>query len=80
MNDVDGLMALHREIKLRLQRADEVSFRRISRIMQVYSHPDTDINKWKTILLVTKSFKERSEIKSRWNLLNDLYRKAYKKL
>jgi len=79
-SDIDLLMDLHKEIKSRLLIGDAISLRRIARIMRIYSHDSTDLNKLKTILLVTKSFKEREEIAQHWQWLNKLYNKSYKKL
>ena len=77
IDKVEFLMDLHKEIKKHLLAND---VRGVARIMKIYSHRSTNLNILKTILLATKSFKEREEISLFWNNMNELYYKKYNKL
>lgn len=80
---VGELMLLHIKIKELLEKhlaGDEESLLKVAEIMQSYNDVDSDINALKTILLVTRFFRNNKPIKSLFQQLNDLYNEKYNQL
>jgi hypothetical protein len=76
-DEIESLMEIHKKIKYLLQNG---AIKTVARIMKLYNHKSTDINVLKTILLITKSFKDSSEFGDLWYALSEKYHTQYNNL
>lgn len=68
-NEVDALISLHNKLKTYL---DSKDFGNMRKFLRLYNHESLDVSTLKTILVITKSFKEEEKIKELRQSIKDI--------